>query len=91
MRLMDLFRIEEGNLSILGVMIGDDFNEQRERLIKEGMTSETWVLNKGSVLVNPETGVYTRYLKEATIEFEGINIDRIIFQAYFGAGGNVRG
>ena len=47
MRLMDLFRIEEGNLSILGVMIGDDFNEQRERLIKEGMTSETWVLNKG--------------------------------------------
>lgn len=83
MRLMDLFRIEEGNLSILGVMIGDDFNEQRERLIKEEMTSETWVLNKGSVLVNPETGVYTRYLKEATIEFEGINIDRIIFQAYF--------
>ena len=41
MRLMDLFRIEEGNLSILGVMIGDDYKEQRDRLIKEGISSET--------------------------------------------------
>lgn len=83
MRLMDLFRIAEGNLSILGVMIGDDFNEQRDRLIKEGMTSETWVLNKGSILINPETGVYTRYLKEAAIELEGTSINRILFQAHF--------
>lgn len=81
MRLMDLFRIAEGNLSILGVMIGDDFNEQRERLIKEGMTSETWVLNKGSILINPETGVYTRYLKEAIITLEGVCIIKITFQA----------
>ena len=81
MRLMDLFRIAEGNLSILGVMIGDDFNEQRERLIKEGMTSETWVLNKGSILINPETGVYTRYLKEAIITLEGVCINKITFQA----------
>ena len=83
MRLMDLFRIAEGNLSILGVMIGDDFNEQRERLIKEGMTSETWVLNKGSILINPETGVYTRYLKEAIITLEGVCINKITFQADF--------
>ena len=81
MRLMELFRIAEGNLSILGVMIGDDFNEQRDRLIKEGMTSETWVLNKGSILINPETGVYTRYLKEATITLEGVCINKITFQA----------
>jgi hypothetical protein len=81
MRLMDLFRIAEGNLSILGVMIGDDFNEQRDRLIKEGMTSETWVLNKGSILINPETGVYTRYLKEAIITLEGVCINKITFQA----------
>ena len=83
MKLMDVFRIAEGNLSILGVMIGDDLDEQRERLIKEGMTSEKWESNKGSILVSPETGVYTRYLKEATIEFEGISINRIIFVADF--------
>ena len=76
---MDLFRIEEGNLSILGVMIGDDYKEQRDRLIKEGISSETWILNKGPVLINPETGVSTRYLKEATITLDGICINRITF------------
>lgn len=81
MRLMDLFRIAEGNLSIFGVMIGDDYDEQRERLINEGMTSERWILNKGSILINPETGVYTRYLKKATITLEGICINKITFQA----------
>ena len=83
MRLMDYFRITEGNLSIFGVMIGDNFDEQKERLIKERVTSEMWVLNKGSILINPETSVYTHYLKEATIEFEGIGINRILFQADF--------
>ena len=83
MRLMDLFRIEEGNLSILGVMIGDDYNEQRDRLIKEGITSETWILNKGSILINPEKGVSTRYLKEATITLDEICIKKITFQADF--------
>ena len=81
MRLMDYFRIAEGNLSIFGVMIGDNFDEQKERLIKEGVTSETWVLNNGSILINPENGVYTHYLNEATIEFKGISINRILFQA----------
>lgn len=80
---MDIFRIAEGNMSILGVMIGDDYNEQRDRLKKEGMTHETWVLNKGSILIKPETGVYTRYLKEATITLEGICLNKIIFQAEF--------
>ena len=83
MKLMDLFRIAEGNLSILGVMIGDSFDEQRERLINKGITSETWALNKGSILINSETGVYTRYLKEATIILEGICINKITFQADF--------
>ena len=67
MRLMDLFRIEEGNLSILGVMIGDDYKEQRDILIKEGISSETWILNKGSILINPETGVSTRYLRDCRL------------------------
>ena len=83
MRLMDLFRIAEGNLSILGVMIGDNLDEQRERLIKEGMTSEKWDSHKGSILVSPETGVYTRYLKETTIALEGICINKITFQTDF--------
>ena len=34
-------------------------------------------------MINPETSVYTHYLKEATIEFEGIGINRILFQADF--------
>lgn len=83
MRLMDLFRIVEGNLSIFGVMIGDDLGEQQKRLIKEGITSEKWASTKGSILVNPYTGVYTHYLKEATIEFEGTCINRIVFLADF--------
>lgn len=83
MRLMDYFRIAEGNLSVFGVMIGDNFDEQKERLIKDGVTSEKWVLNKGSIFINPENGVNTRYLKEATIILEGKCINKITFQADF--------
>lgn len=83
MKLMDLFRIADGNLSICGVMIGDDLNEQRDRLVKDGLTSEKWELTKGTIFTNPQTGVYTRYLRGATITLEGQNIKRIFFQAEF--------
>lgn len=83
MRLMDLFRIADGNLSICGVMLGDDYKEQRDKLVKDGLTSENWDISKGIILINPETGVYTRYLKGATITLEGLNINRILFQAEF--------
>lgn len=83
MRLMDLFRIADGNLSICGVMIGDDYKEQHDKLIKDGLTSENWELSKGTILVNPQNGVYTRYLKGAAITLEGQNINRILFQAEF--------
>jgi len=83
MKQMDLFRIADGNLSICGVMIGDDLNEQRDRLVKDGLTSEKWELTKGTIFTNPQTGVYTRYLRGATITLEGQNIKRIFFQAEF--------
>jgi hypothetical protein len=83
MKQMDLFRIADGNLSICGVMIGDDYIEQRKKLIKEGLTSENWELTKGTIFTNPQTGVYTRYLRGATITLEGQNIKRIFFQAEF--------
>ena len=83
MRLMDLFRIIDGNLSVFGVMLGDDFEEQRSKLIKDGLTSENWELSKGTVLANPKSDVYTRYLKEATITLEGPIIKRVFFQAEF--------
>lgn len=83
MRLMDLFRIANGNLSICGVMIGDDYEEQRNKLIKNGITFENWELTKGTILTNPQNGVYTRYLRGATITLEGQNINRVFFQAEF--------
>jgi hypothetical protein len=64
-------------------MIGDDLDEQRDKLIKDGVTSEKWDLEKGIILINPQNGVYTRYLREATITLEGQNIKRIFFQAEF--------
>ena len=47
MRLMDLFKIADGNLSICGIMIGDNFDEQHNKLIEDGTTSEKWDLSKG--------------------------------------------
>ena len=83
MRLMDLFRIAEGNLSILGVMIGDELDEQRDKLTKDGLTSNKWNVKDGSVLMNSVIGIKTRYLREAAILLEGTSIHRIVFQADF--------
>ena len=80
---MDLFRIAEGNLSICGVMIGDNFDEQRDKLIKDGLTSENWELSKGTILIDPQEGCYTNYLKNATIKIDGVTINSILFQAEF--------
>lgn len=83
MRLMDLFKNCEGNLSICGVMIGDKLDEQRDKLIKDGIISGDWNETKGTVLTGPRTGIRTRYLNEATIFLEGQIINRIVFEAEF--------
>ena len=83
MRLMDLFKIADGNLSICGIMIGDNFDEQHNKLIEDGTTSEKWDLSKGTILTNPQSSVYTKYLKYSTISLEGKNINCILFQAEF--------
>ena len=80
---MDLFRIAKGNLSVCGVMLGDNFDEQRDRLIKERVTSEKWELSKGTILIDSQKGIYTNYLKNATITMDGMTINKILFQAEF--------
>lgn len=80
---MNLFRLADGCLSICGVMLGDDMDEQRNRLIKEGLTSDKWELGKGTILTKQKTGVYTHYLKESSIFLEGQTINSIFFQAEF--------
>lgn len=85
MRLMDLFRITGGNLSILDVMLGDNLNEKHDKLIKDGLTSEKWESTRGTIITNSIIAVHTRYIKEATIVLEGVFINRILIQAVFSA------
>ena len=83
MRLCDLIKITNGNLSICGVMIGDELNEQRDKMIKEGVTLDNWTLLNGQTLVNTLVNVTASYLINATLILEGFSINRIMLQAEF--------
>lgn len=83
MKLMDVFRIAEGNLSILGVMLGDNLDEKRKKLINDGLTYEKWEATKGTIIRDPKTGIYTRYIKDAAIVLEGVLINRIFIKTVF--------
>lgn len=83
MKQKDLFRIDAGCLSICGVMIGDNLDEQREKLVKDGFVDKEWGKTKGTILTDHITGVYSCYLKKAAIYLEGKNINRIFFETEF--------
>lgn len=74
-----------GNLSICDVMIGDKLDEQRDRLIKEGLTPEKWNLMKGTAISNTLIDVYAKCMTSAELVLEGLSIHRIFLHLEFAA------